>query len=249
MDSSTTQILAILALVTTLVVLAVLSRRRRRPFALRPIDAYAQMPEIIGTTIEADRPLHLSFGSAGIGGSSTVIALAAAELAYQLTRRAAIGDTSPLLTLSSTSAIPLGQDTLRRAYQQRDLSERYSPTATRWYPAGRRSLAFAAALSAMLSDERVGGSVLAGSYGPELALIMISSQRLQQPVIAVSDQVDGQAIAYALSDKTLIGEEVFTAGAYLGDNPNASSIAVATDVLRWALILAMLGGLISTLGG
>ena len=119
----------------------------------------------------------------------------------------------------------------------------------RWYPTGDRSLAFAAAITAVMGDDKVSSNVLAGSFGMELALIMHAAQRRNLPTIAVSDQLQGQAIAYALSDYGLIGEEVFTGGAYLSENPGQIAIAVSMDILRWVLILSMLAAMIVTIIG
>lgn len=249
MDENSVEILSVLVLVITLFVIAVFSRRRKAPFALRPIRAFDNLGGLVGRSIESDRPLHISLGSAGLGGDSTIVALASAEMAYYIAHQAAIGDNSPLITLSSSSAIPLGQDTLRRAYKSSGFQDRFSPLAVRWYPAGRRSLAFAAALTALMRDENTSSNVLVGSYGAEIALPLITANRLGQPVIANSDQPEGQAIAFALGDTPLIGEEVFAAAAYLDDDPNQSTRMVVQDVLRWGLVLAMLGGLIATIGG
>jgi hypothetical protein len=246
MDYSTLGVLAIGILVVVLILVALPARRR---VAVRDIDAYARMPGMVGRTIEADRPLHLSLGSAGIGGESTVLAVASAELAYYLTREAAIGDDSPIFTLSSTAAIPLAQDALRRAYVARGFAERFQPTATRWFPAGTRSLTFAAALSALIHVEDLGGNVLAGSHGPELGLVMLSATRMKLPTLAVSDQLEGQAVAYAFSDAPLIGEEVFVSAAYLDDAPGATKVAVTLDILRYVLILVLFVGLALSLGG
>jgi hypothetical protein len=233
---STTQISAILILLLVMVVNVIYSRRRRQAFTLRTIPAYATLVPTIGASIEANHPMHLSYGSAGLGGSNTVLALASSELFYQVARQAAIGDASPILTVSDSSAIPLAQDTLRRAYAAQGLLTRHT-TNVRWYPSGARSLAFAVALSSMLRDDDVHGNVLAGSFGAELALIADTALRRDQYFIAASDQPEGQAIAYATSSETLIGEEMFAAGAYLDDDPRASGHAAAMDTLRWVLIL------------
>ncbi len=237
MDYSTLGVLSILVILVVLILITVPVRRRP---ALRRIEAYEMMPDIVGRTVEADRPLHISLGSAGIGGESTMIAVVGASLAYQLALRAAVGDHSPLITASDTSAIPLAQDALRRAYRDINASARYNPSAARWYPSGGRSLAFAAALSVMLSDERVGGSVLAGSHGAEVALVMNTSSRMGQPIIAVSDRLEGQAVAYVMGDAPLIGEEVFVAPAYLDENPSEARLALTLDMMRYLLIAAML---------
>ena len=203
----------------------------------------------MGRAIESDRPLHLSLGGAGIGGENTMSALAGAELAYHVIWQAAIGDDSPIMTVSDPTSLPLAQDTLRRAYEARNLKARYQPFKAQWYPAGSRSLAFAAAITALMGDENMSSNILAGSYGPELALIMAASQRRDTPAIAVSNQLTGQAIAWAMSETPLIGEEVFVAPSYLDKDGQRTSTAVIMDVLRWLLILAMLGGVVATIAG
>ncbi len=230
----------ILVLITTNFV-----RRGRLRFALRRILAYEKMPELAGVSIEANRPLHLSLGGSGIGDENTLLAIASAELAYQLTDLVAIGDAPPILTMTNTSAIPLGQDTLRRAYQNRGMVERYNANNVRWYPSGSQSLAFAAAVTAMMVDDNVAGNIMAGSYGAELALIGDAAARQDIPFIAVSDQIEGQAIAYALSDEPLIGEEIFAAGSYFTGGAVQVSETIVTDVLRWTIIILIIIGFVA----
>ena len=215
-------------------------RRRRSAFPLRPIPAYDALPLMVGASIEANRPVHLSLGSAGIGGGQTLLALVNAELFYRIAQQAAIGATTPLITTSDSTAVPLAYDTLRRAYESRGLLSSYEASGVRWYPAGPRSLAFAAAVTAALSVEHVYANVLVGSFGPELALITAGTVRQDQSLIAASDQLIGQAVAYAFSDQPLIGEEIFAAGAYLGGEASQKASLVTLDVLRWLLILALI---------
>ena len=240
MDQTTVQVLSIIILLVTLVLVAVPIRRR---YMLRRIAAYERMPLLTGLAIESNRPLHVSFGSVGIGGGSTILALASADLAYYLSGRAAIGDVSPLISVSDTSALPLGQDTLRRAYEARGLADRYRANNVRWYPSGGRSLAYAAAVTGLMATENVSSNVLVGRHGPELALMMDASNRRGLPTIAVSDQLEGQAIAYALTDTPLIGEEIFAAPAYLDESGNQIAETIAVDILRWGVIIVILIGL------
>lgn len=237
-----TQVITVLILLLTMVISVVMTqfvRRRKDIFTLRDIPAYSLLPITAGEAIEANRPMHISLGSAGIGGPNTLLALASAELFYQMAQRTSIGATPPILTLSDSSALPLGQDMLRRAYQSRDLLDRYRASSVRWYPAGGRSLAFAAALTSLVGNDRVAGNVLAGSYGPELALISDAVIRRDQHLIATSDQLEGQAVALVMSEQLLIGEEIFAAGAYLGQAASQIAGVVTQDVLRWLLILGI----------
>jgi hypothetical protein len=240
---STTQVLTtviiVLALAITLLATQV-ARRRREGFPLRPLPAYDVMPQIVGAAIEADRPVMVSFGGSGIGGNNTLLTLASAELFYQVAQRAAIGAASPILAISDPSAIPLGYGTLRRAYATRGRLERFRGSGVRWLPAGPRSLAFASGLTAIMGDDRVAGNVLVGSFGIELALILFASNRRRLASVAASDQLEGQAIAWALSEHPLIGEEMFVAGAYLGDSATQLGSIVALDTLRWVLIVGII---------
>ena len=164
MDSTTqviTTLIIVLALAVTVIVTQFI-RRRKTAFPMRMIPAYEAIPLLIGESIEAGRPMHVSFGSAGLGGSNTALTLASAELLYQVASRNQAGST--VVTASDPSALPLGYGTLRRAYSSR--RDRLSASSVRWYPAGTRSLAFAAALTGVLGDERVSGNVLNREFRP-----------------------------------------------------------------------------------
>lgn len=247
------QIFAILVLLLTFVVSVNITQFIRRGTlrpVLRRIGAYELLPRLIGRGLESGRPVHLSFGSASIGDESTPLALASAELFYHTTRGLAPGDVAPIVTTGETALIPLGMDTLRRAYRDRGLVARYNPADVRWYPPGRRAIAFAAALSAMMGVEKTAASVLAGRYGIELALILDGGTRRGQPALAATDQLEGQAVAYVLAEGALLGDEIFAAGSYLDESAGLKSIAVTVDVLRWllvafivlAVVLRLIGG-------
>ena len=57
-----------------------------------------------------------------------------------------------------------------------------------------------------------------------------------------SDQLDGQAVAWVFSERPLIGEELYVAGAYLPRKPAALHLSqlLAMEGLRMAVILGIL---------
>ncbi len=240
---STTQFVSIAIIVLVLatnLILTQITRRRRTAVVLRSISGYEAIPLLVGEAIEADRPVHASFGSTSLGGANTILSAASAEFVYWIVQRAVTGPVAPIITLSDTTTLPLAQDTLRRAYESRDRLNRYQAGSIHWYPAGGHSLAFAAALTSDMGNERIAGSVFAGVYGSELALILDAANRRDQTTIATSTALEGQAVAYALSEHPIIGEEVFAAGAYLGGQPNQVATVSTIDFLRGLLILFIL---------
>lgn len=232
---TTTQFTTVIIISLTLLSLvlgALTTRRRKDAFPLRPISAYDALPYMLGAAVEADRPVHVSLANTSSGGANTLLALATAEMFYQTALRAE----SSVLTTNEPTALPLTYNLLQRAYRHSDRVDQFSGRYLRWYPSGNQPLAFAAALTATLGDERVSGSVLLGSFGSELALVLDAANRKKQGSIASSIDLQGQAVAYALADETLIGEEMFVAGAYLGDSAAQRGAIVALDTLRWLLI-------------
>lgn len=225
-----------LILIINLVTSAV-GRNRRAP--LRPIEAYSVLPRYTSESVESNEPIHIAVGSASPGDESTLLALFSAEFVYYLTLEVAVGQ-APIITTSAPASVPLALTTSYRAYREERRRARFTPFRTRWYPQGARSLAYAAALMAMQTEDKVSANVLVGRYGAELALVLDAAYRTGKPTVAVSDQLDGQAIAYALSDHPLIGEEVFAVSSYLSEASGDINRSLVVDRARWLLIIGMI---------
>lgn len=229
-------LIIILTLAFNFAIVTVIQRR----IPMRRIAALEMLPYIIGEGIEANRPLHISFGSATIGDETTMLALASSEFVYYLAREVAVGDAAPLFTVSQGVMVPLAADTLRRAYRDEGRMSHFSESTVRWYPNGRRSLAFAAALMTMQADDKISGNVIIGRHGLEMALILDAAYRHGRKTLAMSEQLDGQAIAYAMADETLIGEELFAVAGYADEGLDLNKRNLVMDWMRLLLVASMI---------
>lgn len=237
----TTQVLTTLILLTALVVTVIMTqfiRRRRDVYPVRALPAWDAVPMLVGGAVEAGRRIQLTAGAAGIGGARTALALASAEALVQIGRRTAASGTPPLMTVGEGTALPLMMGALRRAWRESDRPVMPPITAVRWVPAA--SLALEAALVADIGDERVSGAVYVGDFSAAIALPLEAIARRRGTSIAGSTTLEGMAVTWALADAPLVGEELFTAGAYLGDRASARAELVAQDVLRWLVIGALI---------
>lgn len=246
MDTTTQLGVLIVLLVIFLLNILISLLRRRRQVHLRPIDAYKAISELTGLSVESARPLHIAYGNAAAGGDSTLLALAASEFINQTARQTTIGDAPTLVTANETAAIPLAVDSMRRAYESQNATNRLNEANIRWYPGGENSLAAAAGIMALQSDENIGAHLLVGSFGAEMALIADIAHRQARPLVASSDRLEGQAVAYALADYPLIGEEIFQAGSYIGTSESVRRRTAILDTLRWLTALAILGVMLFT---
>ncbi|MEM9951840.1 MAG: DUF6754 domain-containing protein [Chloroflexota bacterium] len=219
---------------------------QRQP--MRRLGAFDQVMKMTGASVESNRSVHVSVGSTTIGDDTTMVAMMGSEFIYYMTREVAIGDAPPIFTVTEGATLPYAIDTLRHAYEAEGNLRGYNglnifsktPISTRWYPTGRRSLAFAAALMSMQADDQLTGNALLGRYGIELSLILDAAHRNDVPTIAGSDHLDGQAVAYAMADDALIGEEILTASGYLSDGYRLQKRNFAIDLMRGLVVVAII---------
>ncbi|MFN3492697.1 MAG: DUF6754 domain-containing protein, partial [Anaerolineales bacterium] len=92
------------------------------------------------------------------------------------------------------------------------------------------------------SSENVSTNIMIGHFGPEVGLLADSSDRDYAALIGASDNLAGQSVLYASTQDAFIGEELFAAGAYLGAGASHSASLMVQDILRWLIIIALLGG-------
>ena len=96
---------------------------------MRTLRAYDMLPNLAADAVESSNTIHFSMGSSALGTSSTITALASAEIIYRVTERLAISYKTPIITLSEMMTLPLAQDTLRRAYEYRQNMDYYRSSA------------------------------------------------------------------------------------------------------------------------
>lgn len=218
-----------------------LLRRRGRLLFLRPIRGYEALPLLVDEAIESDRKLHIGLAGIEIGKATTLVSLAALTLLYEINRRQAFTSSTPLVTTTDGVVLTGAQDMLRHAYAAEDNLAVYKADTVMWLPAGNRSLAYAAAIAAINHIEQLSNNIMVGSYGAELALVGGVSTRRDAVFVGQSIDLVGQAVAYAQSETPLLTEELFVSEAYIRtDDPSAQTQALMLDVLRWALVAAII---------
>lgn len=232
-----------------LVLLAVflIVTRRGAKMPLRPLDGYDTLPEQVGRVVESGGRVHVSLGPNTLNGQDAGVTLAGLAMLRLTASRAAVGDKPPLATTADPATLWVMSDTVRRAYEAQDRSMKLE--AQRTQLVALDSTALAGGLTSLMPDTDVQASVLFSSFGPEVALIAEAGQRAGIPQTIGSDRLEAQAVGYTMADHLLIGEEIFAAPAYIGEEAPARAGLAAEDVLRWAVIVFILfGAALQTLG-
>ena len=158
-----------------------------------------------------------------------------------------VSDRPPVATSGDGTLSILSQDTMRAAYRIANAPELFDVERGRL--AGPTPLSYIAGTLPVIRDERVSTNVLVGNFGPEVALLAEASDQQDAFTLGASDSLAAQAVLYASSEETLIGEELFALPAYLQAGPTHQASLRAQDILRWAVVgLIVLAVLLSFLG-
>lgn len=238
--------LGVLALAAILLLLFFVMRRKS-PAALRRIAAYEQLTRAVGLAVENGTRLHFSLGRGSLSTTRGGSALAGLAMLRRLTERTSLSDQPPVVTSGDASIAILSQDTLQSGYRAAGAEEQYRFSTGRL--AGLTPFSYAAGTMPVVHDENVSANVFLGDMGPEAALLTEAAERENSTLIASSDNLSAQSVFYAYSQEPLIGEELFAAGAYMGAGPAHDASLNVQDVLRWVVILGILGGSVLKLLG
>jgi hypothetical protein len=114
---------------------------------------------------------------------------------------------------------------------------------------GLTPFSFAAGVMPVMNETKTKVNILAGHFGPEAGLLLDSTNEPGSLAFGGSDNLPGQAIMYALADHPIIGEELFSAPAYLDNDISGRVSLRIQDIARWGIILAILVGILLRLTG
>lgn len=214
--------------------------KRKAPLNLRKLPALSGLSRILGLTIEEGSRLHILLGRGGLLDSRGGSALAGLAMLRHIAERTSVSD-KPVVASAGDPAIGLlTQDTIQSGYHAARADELYVSTSGR--VTGLSPFSYAAGAMHITNNENVSANVMIGHFGSEAALLSDASDRANVNLIGASDDLTGQSILFASAQETLIGEELFAAGAYLGAGISHHASLTLQDLLRWVVILALLGG-------
>jgi hypothetical protein len=236
-----------LIVITAALLLAVRIWRRRAPARLREIPALSRLYRAIGLSVEDGTRLHVSLGHGGLLDARGGSALAGLAILRDIAEKTSVSDRPAVASAGDPALGLLTQDTIQSGYQASGADELYTPTTGR--VTGLGPFGYAAGAMPITQNENVSANILLGNFGPEAGLLAEASDRENVVVIGASNDLAGQAVLFASSQDALIGEELFAAGAYIGKGASHTASLTVQDILRWLIVLVLLGGAFGKLAG
>ena len=237
----------IIVLASAFLLFAITLWKRKSPANLREIPALTRLYRTLGLSIEDGTRLHISLGNGSLLDARGGSALAGLAMLRHITERTSVSDKPSIASAGDPTLGLLTQDTLQAGYQAAGVEELYVPSTGR--VTGLSPFGYVAGAMNISQNEHVSANIIIGHFGPEVALLAEASDRENVVMIGASDELSGQSVLFANTQDALIGEELFAAGAYLGAGASHVASLTVQDILRWFVILALLGGAAAKLLG
>jgi hypothetical protein len=214
--------------------------KRRSPAKLRDIPALTRLQRMLGVSVEDGTRLHVSLGSGNLLDARGGSALAGLAMLRHIAERTSVSDAPPVVSAGDPVVGLLSQDSLRAGYKAAGAGDLFSHNTGR--VSGLSPFGYAAGAMHIPQNENVSANIMTGHFGPEVALLTDAAERENAILFGASDNLAGQSVLFANTQDALIGEELFAAGAYLGAGASHEASLTLQDVIRWLIILVLLGG-------
>lgn len=223
------------------------SQKGKLAVALRPIAGLSALEESVGRATEMGRPVHFSPGLGDIIGTSAPDTLAALQILSFVTDLSAKYDARLIVTIRMPNVFPLAQEMVRSGYIAANKAQAYREDTVRFVSSDQD--AYAAGVIGLLHQEEAASSILAGLYMGEALLIAESAASLGIMQVAITASVTQIPFFVAACDYTIIGEELYAAGAYVSGEKSRLGAIVGQDYLKLVIMAIIVLGTIMTSAG
>lgn len=235
-----TMLLAITAIALLLLVLT-RGLQNGRTLSLRPLTSYTALAGQLGRAIESGRHLHVSLGRASLVGAANPTSIAAVNVLDHLALTGCANATPPLTTVGEGTLLPLAQASVHAACDEAGRPGDFDTRTVQFIAADSDPFAYAGGVTAVLQQDKIASNVLVGRFGPEVAIMAEAASRQEMEQVIGTDDPVALALATASTSNVVIGEELFVAAAYLEGRPSQLASVQLQDILRWLIILTILG--------
>jgi hypothetical protein len=205
---------------------------------IRPIPALQAVEEAIGRATEMGKPILFVPGISSIGDIAT---LAALNILSPVAEKAARYDCRLIVPNYDPIVYTIAQEVVKEAYLKAGRPDAYSDENV--YFLSPRQFAFAAAVSGLMMRERPATNFFLGMFYAESLILAETGNMTGAIQIAGTDAITQLPFFIVACDYTLIGEELYAAGAYMGGDPKLTGSLKGQD---WNKALAILVILVFT---
>jgi hypothetical protein len=224
------------------ILFSLLRANRGFSFSIRKIRAIKAIDEAVDRAIESGRPVLFTTGMTGVGpllyaclGILKHISVNTARLGAKLF--------APCI---DPEVLIFTQSTVQSAYRQEGKANQYDDSSVRFL--ADEQFAYASGYMGIAHRENVGAAFLFGTFAAESLILAEAGDQVGAMQIAGTTSNEQIPFFITTCDYTLLGEELYAAGAFFSNDPIQKASLRAQDLCKVTILfLIILGTIISTL--
>jgi hypothetical protein len=214
---------------------------------IRRIAGLDSVEEAVGRATEMGAPVHFTPGLADVTAQTAPQTFAGLEVLGFVTELTAKYNTELIVTIRIPNVFPLAQEIVRQGYIAAGKPDMFKEDTVRFLSS--EQFAYAAGVMGIFYRRHVAANLMFGAFWAESLLFAEAGAQVGAIQVAGTAAMAQIPFFVAACDYTLIGEELYAAGAYLSqDKVKMGSIGGQDIVKGVAMALILFGALMSTAG-
>ena len=231
--------LAVFLVFSALVLFFIWRSRRGSSLFIRRIAGISAMEEAVGRATELGKKVLYIPGIMSIDENQTIASLAVLRYVAKLTARNAteldVPNKDPLTFAAA-------RETVREAYMEEGRPDLFQEEMVNYVTYDQ--FAYTASVTGLMVRERPAANFLIGAFHAESLLLAETGQTTGAIQIAATAEVTQLPFFAVVCDYTLMGEELYAAGAYLSREPAMLGSIKGQDFTKAGLILYLVLGVL-----
>ncbi len=224
-------------LFTALVYYFIKSAQRGREFYIRPISGIQEIDNAIGRATEMGRPiLYVN----GLGYLEDVATLAGLAILGRVAKKAAQYETKLLVPAFDYIVLPVAQEIVKESHYEAGRPDTYNKDNVFFVTDSQ--FAYVAGVNGIMIREKTATNFYMGMFYAESLLLTETGNTTGAIQIAGTDAVAQLPFFITTCDYTLIGEELYAAGAYLSRQPLIMGTLKAQDYAKLLIVISVIAG-------
>lgn len=211
---------------------------------LRRISGMDAVEEAVGRATEMGKPVHFTPGLGDVVASNAAETFAGLELLQYVSGLAAKYDAGLIVTIRQPNVFPLAQESVKQSFLTAGHPDKYQESTVRFI--SNNQDAYTSGVVGILHREKAAANIMAGLFMGESLLLAEAGSQIGAIQVAITASITQLPFFVAACDYTIIGEELYAAGAYVSQNKVKLGGIATQDYFKIAVIAVIILGTIMT---
>jgi len=229
----------VLLVVIILVFFWAVSHAKRKGLFIRRIAGLDAIDEALGRATEMGKPIYYLTGIGGMSGISTI---ASTFILGEVSKKVAQYDTQIKIPHYDPIVMTVCKEVVKQAFLEAGRPDSYRDDMNQFI--SQDQFSYAASVDGMISREKPAAIFFMGYFMAESLLLAEVGATNGAIQIAGTDQESQLPFFFTACDYTLIGEELYAAGAYLSKEPMLMSALKVQDFGKFLVMVSVFFGII-----